>query len=168
MRLASCLAFASILAITGTTHADTDISLIAKLLGGLADGGEMVQGSFGRGKVAARGGGAYDVSFDKGIVVSFLYDEPDTCVFTQHIQTANNPPSDARIDVTKLASIDIRDQGVWEGLNGALVTFNGPPEMLQVVLNGTLVNQQPAFAFLATSMNIAELQAAADELQRVC
>jgi hypothetical protein len=168
MRLAACLAAASMFAVATAARADTDITLIAKLLGGLADGGEMIQGSFGKGKVAALGGGAYEARFDKGIVLTYLYDEPDTCVFTQHIQMANNPPSDARIDITKLTGIDIRDQGAWEGLNGALVTFNGPPEMLQVVMNGTLVNQQPAFAFLATNMTVAELQAAADELQRVC
>ncbi|MEO7223494.1 MAG: hypothetical protein ABIY37_13580 [Devosia sp.] len=143
------------------------LSLIAKLIGGLSDGGETLQGALGKGTVEMTGEGAFDVTFSKG-VAKFLYDQPDTCVFTQHSQMENEPTSDARLDFTKVESVDIRDQGKWEGLNAALITFTGPPEMLQVMLGDTLVNQVPAFAFLATSMAVEELQAAADELQRIC
>ena len=72
------------------------------------------------------------------------------------------------MNFAKVTSIEVRDQGQWEGLNAALITFNGPEDLLQVLVNGELVNQAPAFAFLVTSMPVEELQAAADELQRIC
>ena len=146
---------------------DTSLPLIAKLLGGLADGGETLMGSLGKGRVEAIGDGAFEVTFEKG-VASFLYDQPDTCIFTQHSQMEGEPTSDARFDFTKVIGIDIRDQGEWEGLRAVLITFAGPPEMLQVMIGDELVNQTPAFAFLATSMPVEDFQAAADELQRIC
>ena len=148
---------------------DSSLPLIAKLLGGLADGGEMLQGSLGKGKVKATGEGAFEVTFDKGVAL-FLYDQPDTCIFTQHSQLADDlsSASDARMDFTKVTGVDVRAQGEFEGLKAALITFTGPEDMLQVMLGEKLVNQIPAFAFLATSMPVDELQAAADELQRIC
>jgi hypothetical protein len=146
---------------------DPSLPLIAKLIGGLSDGGETLQGSLGKGTVVAKGDGAFEVTFGKGVAM-FLYDQPDTCIFTQHSQMEGEASSDARMDFTKVESVEVRDQGKWEGLNAALITFGGPPEMLQVMLGDKLVNQVPAFAFLATSMAVEELQMAADELQRVC
>jgi hypothetical protein len=143
------------------------LSLIAKLIGGLSDGGEMLQGALGKGTVAMTEEGVFEITFSKG-VATFLYDQPDTCVFTQHSQMKGEPTSDARFDFTKVTGVEIRDQGKWEGLNAALITFTGPDDMLQVMLGDKLVNQVPAFAFLATSMPLDELQAAADELQRIC
>ena len=143
------------------------LPLVAKLVGGLADGGETLMGTLGKGTVAMTGEGVFEIAFGKG-VATFLYDQPDTCVFTQHSQMEGEPTSDARFDFTKVTGVEIRDQGKWEGLNAAVITFTGPDEMLQVMLGDKLVNQVPAFAFLATSMPVAELQAAADELQRIC
>ena len=146
---------------------DTSLPLIAKLLGGLTDGGETLMGSLGTGKVKTTGDGAFEITFEKG-VASFLYDQPDTCVFTQHSQMKGEPTSDARFDFTKVTAIEIRDQGEFEGLKAVLITFAGPEDMLQVMMSDKLVNQTPAFAFLATSMPLDEFQAAADELQRIC
>jgi hypothetical protein len=78
------------------------------------------------------------------------------------------PTSDARFDFTKVTGIEIRDQGEFEGLKAVLISFAGPEDMLQVMMGDKLVNQTPAFAFLATSMPIDAFQAAADELQRIC
>ena len=146
---------------------DTSLPLIAKLIGGLSDGGEALMGTLGKGTVAMTGEGVFEIAFAKG-VATFLYDQPDTCIFTQHSQMKGEPTSDGRMNFTKVTSIDIRDQGKWEGLNAALITFNGPADMLQVMMGNELVNQSPAFAFLVTSMPVEELQAAADELQRIC
>ena len=148
---------------------DTSLPLIAKLMGGLVDGGEMLQGSLGKGQVKAIGEGAFEVTFAKG-AATFVYDQPDTCVFTQHSQMANEPgtAADARFDFTKVTGIEIRDQGEFEGLHAVLITFAGAEDMLQVMLGDKLVNQVPAFAFLATSMPVEDFQAAADELQRIC
>jgi hypothetical protein len=77
-------------------------------------------------------------------------------------------PADARLDFTLVTDVEIRDQGIWEGLPAALVTFAGPPEMLQIIMGDKLVPQQPAFAFLASSVTVEQLQAAASELQRIC
>lgn len=168
MRLARpALAVTCLLAFATPASAADTLPLAAKLLAGLVDGGEMVMGSFGKGKIADLGSGAFEVTFEKN-TVSFLYDEPDTCIVTQHAQTAGEPASDSRFDVTKLTGIEVRDQGEWEGLHGALITFQGSPEMLQVLLDGKFVNQEPAFAFLASSLTVEELTAAADELQRIC
>ena len=146
---------------------DTSLPLIAKLLGGLTDGGETLVGSLGKGKVEAIGDGAFEITFEKG-VASFLYDPPDTCIFTQHSQMKGEPTSDARFDFTKVTGIEIRDQGEFEGLKAVLISFAGPEDMLQVMMGDKLVNQTPAFAFLATSMPLDEFQSAADELQRIC
>jgi hypothetical protein len=148
---------------------DTSLPLIAKLMGGLTNGGEMLQGSLGKGSVKSTGDGSFEVTFAKGSAL-FVYDQPDTCIFTQHSQMKDEPgsASDARFDFTKVTGIDIREQGEWEGLRAALVTFTGPEDMLQIMMGDKLVNQVPAFAFLATSMPVDELQAAADELQRIC
>jgi hypothetical protein len=146
---------------------DTSLPLIAKLLGGLADGGEMLQGSLGKGQVKAMGEGAFEVTFAKG-VATYLYDQPDTCIFTQHSQMKGEPTSDARFDFTKVTGIEIRGSGDFEGLKTALITFAGPDDMLQVMMGDKLVNQTPVFAFHATSMPVEDFQAAADELQRIC
>jgi hypothetical protein len=164
------IAYLAVLPLLLTTPAfaeDTSLPLIAKLLGGLTDGGETLMGSLGKGTVRAAGDGAFEVTFEKG-VASFLYDQPDTCVFTQHSQMKGEPTSDARFDFTKVTGIEFRDQGEFEGLKAVLITFAGPEDMLQVTMGDKLVNQTPAFAFLATSMPIQDFQAAADELQRIC
>ncbi|MBI4923962.1 MAG: hypothetical protein HY834_19690 [Devosia nanyangense] len=147
--------------------ADSSLALVAKLLGGFVDGGEAIQGSLGKGRVKLTAEGVFEVTFDKG-VATFLYDEPGTCVFTQHVQMADEPSSDARLDFTKITGIEVRDQGEWEGLHAALITFSGPPEVLQVMMGDTLVPQQPAFAFIASSTTVDEFNAAATELQRIC
>jgi len=165
IRLAVLFASTTLL-VTPSFADNASLPLVAKLLGGLADGGTMIQGSLGKGSVKATGEGAFDVTFDKALI-SFLYDEPDTCVFTQHLQMGNQV-SDARMDFTKVTGIDVRDQGDVEGLHGALVTFQGPPETLQVVMGDKLVTQSPAFAFLATTLTVDDLTAAATELQRIC
>ena len=101
---------------------DTSLPLVAKLLGGLADGGEALFGSLGKGAVTMTGEGVFEIAFSKG-VATFLYDQPDTCIFTQHSQMQGEPSSDARFNFTKVTSVDVRDQGQWEGLNAALITF---------------------------------------------
>ena len=159
--------FASTSLLTTPSFADnTSLPLVAKLMAGLSDGGTMVQGSFGKGAIKATGDGAYEVTFDK-VTISFLYDEPDTCQFTQHLQMGTDV-SDARMDFTKVTSVEVADQGQIDGLHAALITFKGPPETLQVVMGDKLVSQQPAFAFLASTLTIDELNAAATELQRIC
>ncbi len=68
-----------------------------------------------------------------------------------------------------MTSIEVRDQGQWEGLQRRFSHTQRPArKTLQVLLGDNFVNQQPAFAFLASSITLEELQAAADELQRVC
>jgi hypothetical protein len=166
MRLA-LLAVLPCLLVSPALAQDNSLPLIAKLLGGLTDGGETLMGALGKGTVKATGEGAFEVTFAKG-VATLLYDQPDTCIFTQHSQMEGEPTSDARLDFTKVTGVEVRDQGKWEGLNAALITFAGPDDMLQVMLGDTLVNQVPAFAFLATSMTLEDFQAAADELQRIC
>ena len=161
------LAVLPLLLVSPALAEDHSLPLVARLLGGLTDGGVTLQGALGKGQVEAVGEGSFEVTFDKG-VATFLYDQPDTCIFTQHSQMEGEPTSDARMDFTKVTGVEVRDQGKWEGLNAALITFGGPEDLLQVMLGDTLVNQVPAFAFLATSMTVEELQAAADELQRIC
>jgi hypothetical protein len=159
--------FASTTLLVSPSFADsTSLPLVAKLLGGLTDGGTMIQGSLGKGSVKATGDGAFDVTFDKALI-RFLYDEPDTCIFTQHLQMGDQV-ADARMDFTKVTGVEVRDQGDVDGLHGALVTFQGPPETLQVVMGDKLVPQQPAFAFLASTLTVDDLNAAATELQRIC
>jgi hypothetical protein len=145
---------------------NTSLPLVAKLLAGLSDGGAMVQGSLGKGDVKVIDEGAFEVTFAKASI-KFLYDEPDTCVFIQHLQM-NGETSDARLDFAKVTNVTVRDQGDVEGLHGALVTFEGPEGLLQVMLGDKFVNQQPAFAFLASSVTVDDLNAAATELQRIC
>lgn len=147
--------------------ADSSLALVARLFGGFIDGGEAIQGSLGKGQVKQTAEGVFEVTFGKG-VATFLYDEPDTCVFTQRVQMADEQPSDARMDFTKITGIEVRDQGEWEGLHAALITFAGPPEVLQVVMVDKLVPQQPAFAFIASSTTVDEFNAAATEMQRIC
>jgi hypothetical protein len=163
------LAVLPLLLATPALAQDTSLPLIAKLMGGLVDGGEMLQGSLGKGQVKAIGEGAFEVTFAKD-VARFLYSQPDTCVFTQHSDLEENtsPSGEVRLDFTKVNGIEIRDQGEFEGLHAVLITFAGAEEMLQVMLGDKLVNQVPAFAFLATSMPVEDFQAAADELQRIC
>jgi hypothetical protein len=161
------LAVLPLLFATPTLAQDTSLPLIAKLMGGLVDGGEMLQGSLGKGQVKAVGEGAFAVTFAKG-VATFLYDQPDTCIFIQHSQMKGEPTSDGRFDFTKVTGVEIRDQGEFEGLKAVLISFAGPEDMLQVMMGDKLVNQTPAFAFLATSMTVEDFQAAADELQRIC
>src|SRR5690349_18652292 len=163
----ACLAVLPLLLASPALAQDTSLPLVAKLVGGLADGGETLVGTLGKGTVTMTGEGVFEIAFSKG-VATFLYDQPDTCIFTQHSQMKGEPTSDARMNLTKVTSIEVRDQGKWEGLNAAFITFNGPDDLLQVLVGDELVNQTPAFAFLVTSMPIEELQAAADELQRIC
>lgn len=169
MRLAHlAVVSASVLGLTNPAFAaESSLALVARLLGGFVDGGEAIQGSLGKGRVKQTGEGVFEVTFDKG-VATFLYDEPDTCVFTQHVQMVDEQPSDARIDFTKVTGIDVRDQGEWEGLHAALITFAGPPEVLQVMMGDKFVPQQPAFAFIASSTTVDEFNAAATEMQRIC
>jgi hypothetical protein len=161
------LALLSLLLMSPAAAQDSSLPLIAKFLGGLVDGGEMLQGALGKGSVKAVGNGAFEVTFNKG-VATFLYGQTGTCIFTQHSEMKGEPTSEARLDFTKVTSVEIRDQGKWEGLNAAVITISGPPEMMQVMVRDTFVNQTPVFAFLVSSMPIAELKAAADELQRIC
>jgi hypothetical protein len=161
------LALLSLLLASPAVAQDSSLPLIARLLGGLVDGGQTLQGALGKGSVKAVGNGAFEVTFGKG-VATFLYTQPGTCIFTQHSQMMGEPSSDARLDFTKVTAIEVRDQGKWEGLNAAVVTISGPPETMQVMIRDSLVNQTPVFAFLVTSMPVGELKAAADELQRIC
>jgi hypothetical protein len=164
----SRLAVLPLLAIASPAFAKDDyLALVARLMGGLTDGGQAIIGTFDAGTVKMTAPGVFEITFETG-AATFLYTEPDTCIFTQHSQMEGQPTSEARLDFTKVTGVDIQDQGEWDGLNAAVVTLNGPPETLQIMLGDKLVNQQPAFAFLASSITLEELQAAADELQRVC
>lgn len=143
-----------------------ELALAAAVTGGIADGGEILVGSLGKGKVTAVGDGAYDVALPKG-TMTFLFTQQDTCVFLVHSQMGQDT-SDIRFDLTKVSGIDVLAQGEWEGLKATLVTFNGAEGVMQTLMGSDWVNQPIAVAFLASSMTTEEITSAAEELRRRC
>ncbi len=92
------LALLPLLFVASPSFAEEDyLALVARLIGGLADGGKAVTGSLRAGDVKMIAPGTFEVTYKTG-VATFLYDEPDTCRFTQHSQMANQPTSEARLD----------------------------------------------------------------------
>ena len=166
MRLAHLVASLLTILATPALADEGRLALVAKLAAGLVDGGQMTQGSLGAGDIRQLDAGAYEVTF-KTATMKYLFDEPDTCIFTQHAQLGDDA-SEARFHFDKVTSIDVRAQGKFDGLNATLLTFNGPDGVIEVMMGDKLVPQVPAFAFLLTSMTTEEFQAAADEIQRVC
>ena len=73
------LAVLPLLLTSPTFASEQSLTLVAKLIGGLSDGGETLMGSLGKGTVAMTGEGVFELTFSKG-VATFLYDQPDTCL----------------------------------------------------------------------------------------
>lgn len=145
---------------------ESTMSLVAKVVGGLVDEGEMLQGTLGKGVVNEIAEGAYEIGFSKG-VASFLYDEPEPCVFIQHSQMEGEPTSDARFDFNVITAIEVQDQGEWEGLKAAVIQLQGPETAVQMMQGDTWVTG-PNFAFLVSSITADELKAAAAALREAC
>jgi hypothetical protein len=142
------------------------LSLVAKVIGGLADGSELVMGTLGKGIVYELEPGAYEVGFDKG-VASFLYAEPTPCVFTQHARLDGRATSDARFDFNVITAIEVEDQGDWEGLRAAMVELQGPDNAVEVREGETWVTA-PGSAFLVSSIAAGDISAAAGALRALC
>jgi hypothetical protein len=166
MRLAR-LAAASLLSLSIATAASAVevVPLAAIVTSGLTDGATMMVSGFGNGPVADLGSGAFEVTFDKG-VIKFLFVETDTCFVNLHGDIPGQGAVEVRYDLTKMTGIKIDDRGQFEGLNAAIVTIEGD-DVVQVLIQDNWVTQ-PGFAFLVGSLTAADYQAAADELQRVC
>jgi hypothetical protein len=164
MRLAH-LAIASFVSLTTAATAVEIVPLAAIVTSGLADGATMMVSGFGNGAVADKGSGLFEVAFDKG-VMKFLFDETDTCFVNLHGDIPGQGTVEVRYDLTKMTGVKVDDRGKFEGLDAAIVTIEGN-DVVQVLMSDKWVTQ-PGFAFLVGSLTVADYQAAADELQRVC
>ena len=164
---AALLAVAAVLVAAAPVLAEENrLSLVAKVIGGLADGSEMVMGTLGKGVVYELEPGAYEVGFDQG-VASFLYAEPTPCVFTQHSRLDGQPTSDSRFDFNVITAIEVEDQGDWEGLKAAMVELQGPDNAVEVREGETWVTA-PGSAFLVSSIPAGDIGAAAMALRALC
>jgi hypothetical protein len=152
-------------ALTSTAHAADTVAQVAILTSGLVDGAQTMIGGFGTGPVTMPEPGFYEVSFDKG-VIKFLFDEVDTCRVNVHAEIPSQGGADLRYDLTKVTNVGVDDRGKFEGQNAVLVTLEGE-DVVQSMMGDNWVTQ-PGFAFLVGSLTVAEYQAAADELQRIC
>lgn len=165
--LATTTAFLAFLSAAGSQELVNEFELAAAVTGGIADGGEILIGSLGKGKATALGDGAYDVALAKG-TMKFLFTETDTCVFAVHSQMEGEGTSEVRFDLTKVTGIDVQSQGEWEGLKATLVTFNGPEGIMQTLMSNEWISQPMAISFLASTMTTEEITEAAEELRRRC
>ncbi|MEO6014161.1 MAG: hypothetical protein ABIQ30_11340 [Devosia sp.] len=164
MRLAHLAVLPALLIATAASAADT-IPLAALITNGLVEGAKVMVSGFGNGTAALKEPGYYEVTFDKA-VMKFLFDEPDTCNVTLHAEIPGQGTVEIRYDFTAVTGIKIEGKGQFDGLNAVLATIEGPG-VVQVLMNDKWVTQ-PGFAFLGTSLTAADLQTAADELQRIC
>lgn len=161
----ACLAVPLALLLSTTAHAADTVAQVAILTSGLADGAQTMIGGFGTGPVTMPQPGYYEITFDKG-VIKFLFDETDTCKVNVHAEIPSQGSADLRYDLTRVTGIVVDDRGKFEGQDAVLVTLEGE-DVVQSMMGDNWVTQ-PGFAFLVGSLTVADYQAAADELQRIC
>lgn len=161
----ACLAVTAALLLTSSAHAADTIAQVAVVTSGFVDGATTMIGGFGTGPVTMPEPGYFEIAFDKG-VIKFLFDEPDTCRVTVHAEIPSQGSADLRYDITKVTNIVVEARGQVEGMDAVLVTLEGP-DVVQSLMGDTWVTQ-PGYAFLVGSLKLADYQAAADELQRIC
>lgn len=165
MRLAR-LAVASALLIPAASASAADtIPLVALLTNSLAEGVTTMASGFGTGPVTTGEPGYYEAAYGTG-AVKFLFDEPETCLVTLHVEMPGPNAADIRYDITRVTGITVEDRGKFEGLNAVVATLEGE-DVVQVLMSDNWVTQ-PGFAFLVSSITLEQYQAAADELQRIC
>lgn len=161
----ACLALPVAVLLSTTAYAADTVAQVAMLTSGLVDGAQMMTGGWGIGPVTNPETGFYEIAYDKG-VIKFLFVETDTCKVNVHAEIPGQGSADLRYDLTKVTNVVVDDRGKFEGQNAVLVTLEGP-DVVQSMMSDNWVTQ-PGFAFLVGSLTVAEYQAAADELQRIC
>lgn len=152
------------LLLSTTAHAADTVAQVAILTSGLADGAQTLVGSPPAGTVTMSEPGYYVLTLASG-ETKFLFDETDTCMVHLHAQMPNLAV-EIRYDLTKMTGIVVEDRGKFEGMDAVVITLEGP-DVVQSLLGDNWVTQ-PGFAFLVGSLTLADYQAAADELQRIC
>ena len=73
-----------------------------------------------------------------------------------------------RFDFTRVESIQLGDQGPYQGLNGIALQLNGPEDIVQKFgADGSLENM-PAVAGIATSLTVDQVTEAVTALRKIC
>jgi hypothetical protein len=166
MRLSCLAAVLPALLATPAAADSVRLTLFAKVVAGLAEGGQTLVGVLGKGTVKRLGDGVYEIGFAKG-PARFVFEEPEPCVFTMLTEMEGETAYPARFDLNRIDTIEVRDMGEWEGLRATLVTLTGAEDAMQVFVNDIWQNQQ-APAFLSSSVTSAQLTFAADALLKAC
>jgi hypothetical protein len=145
---------------------DERLSLVAKVVTGLAQDSTLLIGDLGKGIVNELEPGAYEIGFDTG-VAAIIYAEPTPCVFTQHARLDDQPTTDTRFDFTAITGVSIVEQDGWEGLNAAIIELQGPEAAVQI-RDGEAWLPGPPFAYVVSSLTSDDLRAAATALREAC
>jgi hypothetical protein len=142
-------------------------SLVAAITGGLSDGGQVSLGELGSGKVARTGPKGYVVNLPSG-QASFLFAQPQPCVFTETSQIKGRPPLTVQFNFAQVQAVAFADQGQSAGLNAIALEFQGTGDLVQIVADdGTAQSAQPA-ASIVTSLTVDQLNKAAAALHAIC
>jgi len=142
-------------------------ALIATVTGGLSDGGKVTIGDLGTGKVSRTGPKAFVVDLPGG-QVTYLFDQPAPCVFTELSQVKGRPPLTVRFDLTAVSSINFNSQGQQDGLNIVALEFAGDGNIVQVMGDDGSAQVAEPKASIITSVSVDELRRAGMALQAAC
>ena len=154
-------------AVPAWAAAPDPFALIATVTAGLSDGGKVTVGDLGTGKVSRTGPKAFVVDLPSG-QVTFLFDQPSPCVFTELSQVKGRPPLTVRFDLTAVSSINFDSQGQQNGLNVVALEFAGDGPIVHVMGDdGSAQVAQPK-ASIITSVSVDELRRAGMALQGAC
>lgn len=142
-------------------------ALIAAVTAGLTDGGKVTIADFGTGKVARTGPKAYVVNLPSG-QASFIFDQPQPCVFTELSQMKGKKPLTVQFNLGLAQAVNFAAQGQQDGLNVVALRFGGKGDIVQLIADdGTATTATPATSII-TSMDLEALRKAAIALKAAC
>lgn len=170
MRLTTVvLAAIALASCSGPPAADT-ASLVAKVTWGLADGERMMIFGAGTGTVERVDTSTFRIDMGPG-AMTYAFTELAPCRVKTAIALGRNPTVEGEYDFTKVTGIAVKADTKANEDIGKQVDLN----VVQVTLDGTDFAQgqanpfgTPGMFYFFTSLSTEEVQAAADELQRIC
>lgn len=140
------------------------IALIGAIVNGLADDGEVIIGSLGKGAVRRASDTSFEVFFPGPSLATFVFAEEPACVFTATVTMAAAQTSVITFDMNRVSAVTFTDRGQYQGLTSVTLGLEGGEGVVQLIDKGVRI-PMPGAASIVTSMSIAELDAAAAELR---
>ena len=163
------LRHAIILAALATTPAlaQEKVDLLATTVAGVTDGSTAAVSQTASGPVARVAAGSYTITTGEG-VSTLVVTEPEECLFEVTFGSAGAPSGLIRFDFNLVSGVEYTAAEEMQGLNQFLIALAGEGDLVQFATPGGEYGTVAAQSNMATSLALADIEAAATALEAAC